>query len=77
MDTTTLELRRNTPSWHLGVVPDRWERKGDGVIVAAYDPESLAYALACAGQTRAALRILTGLHRAIRLHSEARRLRGL
>jgi hypothetical protein len=75
MGTTTLELHPLTPSWGMLVIPGQWRRR-DNVIIATYTDEQLAYAMACMGQTRAALRILTELHRASRLQSEARRLRG-
>jgi len=77
MDTTTLELRRGTPSWGFPVIVGQWRRDGDDKIIATYDAEELAYALACVGKTRAAMCALVDLKRERRLRSEARRLRGL
>lgn len=76
MDTITLELQPNTRAWSLGVIPNQWHRS-NGRIIAAYTSEQLAYALACAGKFKAALRLLVDEQRATQMHREALELRGL
>jgi hypothetical protein len=74
----TLELRPHTPSWHLPTVAGQW-RMWQGVIIAEYTPEQLAWAMACVGHpegARALARLETERKRGDRLHAESLELRG-